>query len=105
MLGWLKDPENPYGAPHVVIDGVPLTWEQFGDLLSPYAGWTFHLRLGDDAKITGDARSARSLPVDDAAQLLLRQEAPRWFVIALDHYPTPNDWRARRSADDRGLND
>ncbi len=95
VFGRLMDPENPYESPRVVIDGVPLTWEQFGDLLSPYAGWTFDLRLGDDAKITGDARSARGLPVDRAAQLLLRREPPRWFVIALDHYPTPNDWRAR----------
>lgn len=90
VLGRLEEPENPYEGPRVVIDGSPLTWEQFGDLLSPHAGWTFHLRLGDDAKITGNARSARSLPVDDAAQLLLRREPPRWFVIALDHYPTPS---------------
>jgi hypothetical protein len=105
VLGRLESPDNVYEAPQVVIDGVPLTWEQFGDLLSPYAGWTFQLRLGDDAKITGDARSARGLPVDRAAQLLLRQEPPRWFVIALDHYPTPNDWRARRPADGRRLHD
>lgn len=105
VLGRLESPDNVYEAPQVVIDGVALSWDQFGDLVSPYAGWTFQLRLGDDAKITEDARSARGLPVDRAAQLLLRQEPPRWFVIALDHYPTPNDWRARRPADGRRLND
>ncbi len=105
VLGRLEDSENPYEAPRVVIDGVALTWEQFGDLLSPYAGWTFHLRLGDDAKITADARSARGLPLDHAAVLLLRREPPRWFVIALDNYPTPNDWLARRPAGDSPLSD
>ena len=99
VLGRLGGLETPYEAPRVVIDGVPLTWEQFGDLLSAYAGWTFRLRLGDDAMITRDARSARGLPLDAAAQLLLRREPPRWFVIALDHYSTPNDWLPRRRAD------
>ena len=103
VLGRLEDPENPYEGPRVVIDGSPLTWQQFGDLLSPHAGWTFHLRLGDDAEITRDARSARALPVDKGARMLLRHEPPRWFVISLDHYPTPNDWVARRQADDRPL--
>lgn len=78
-----------------MIDGQSLTWEEFGDLLPPTKGWTFHLRLGGDATITSDARSACTLPLDDRARLLLRQEPPRWFVIALDHYPTATEWRAR----------
>ena len=101
VLGRLEDSANPYEAPRVVIDGWLLTWEQFGDLLSAYSGWTFHVRLGDDAKITGHARSARRLPLDDAAQLLLSREPPKWFVIAPDHYPTPHDWRTPPRADDR----
>lgn len=99
VIGRLQDPENPYQAPRVVIDGSLLTWEELGDLLSPYVGWTFQLRLGDDAKISGDARSAGGLPVDKTEQLLLRREPAQRFVIALDHYPTPNAWVARRQAD------
>lgn len=95
MTGRLEESDDPYENPLVVIDGQSLTWEEFGDLLSPTKGWTFHLRLGGDATITSDARSARTLPLDDRARLLLRQEPPRWFVIALDHYPTPAEWRAR----------
>ena len=99
VLGRLAESDNPYEAPRVVIDGSMLTWEQFGDLLSPTKGWTFHLRLGDDAKITDDARSARRMPLDEKARLLLSIEPPKWFVIATDHYPTRGDWTDQRRAE------
>jgi hypothetical protein len=105
VFGRLEDTQNPYEAPRVVVDGLSLSWEQFGDLLSPYTGWTLHLRLGDDAKVTADARSARGLAVDDAARRLLRGDPPKWFVITFDHYPTPKDWLARQRAGDRPLSD
>lgn len=43
--------------------------------------------------------SAGGLPLDKTEQLLLRREPAQRFVIALDHYPTPNAWVARRQAD------
>ena len=44
-LDW--DPEAEGGAPLVVIEGQPVTWEEFGRLLMSYEGWQFKLDIRD----------------------------------------------------------
>lgn len=95
VTGRLEGSDDPYELPRVVIDGRPLSWEEFGELLSPTTGWSFRLTLGGDTAITSDARSARTLALDDRARLMLRREPPRWFVVSLEHYPSPSEWQAR----------
>lgn len=99
VTGRLEESDSLYECPRVVIDGMMLTWAELGDLLSPHKGWSFHLTLGGDAVITDDARLARTLPMDMGAHRLLERTPPKWFVIALEHYPTPKEWRARRRHD------
>ncbi len=95
VTGRLEESDNPYEDPRVVIDGRSFSWDEFGELLSSTKGWTFRLRLGDDAEITPDAQYAQTRPLDKDARSLLAHEPPRWFVIALDDYPTPAEWRAQ----------
>lgn len=82
-----------------MIDGQSLSWEEFGELMSAYAGWSFRLTLGEDATIASEDRGVRALAVDRCAKLMIQRQPPRWFVIDLGHYPTPGDWRARLSRD------
>jgi hypothetical protein len=41
----------------VVVDGRGLSWEEFGDALEPFEGWTFHLSIReiDTARETAHA--------------------------------------------------
>jgi hypothetical protein len=59
---------NEQGGPYdVVVDGRPLTWEEFGLALEPFEGWEFRLSFrsedvdADDARIAGDA-AGQNLP-------------------------------------------
>jgi hypothetical protein len=55
------DPEG--GPPRVVIDGHPLSWEEFGEALGSFEGWRFRMVIEERAV---DVRSApRLLDVDD----------------------------------------
>jgi hypothetical protein len=42
-----EDPSDWSGPPRLVVDGRSLSWEQVGELVSPYVGWEFHLSFGD----------------------------------------------------------
>ena len=55
------DPEG--GPPRVVVDGRPLSWEEFGEALGSFEGWRFRLVIEER---TVDVRSApRLLEFDD----------------------------------------
>jgi hypothetical protein len=38
---------EPFGPPSVVVDGRAVTWQELGEVLSPYEGWQFVLRITD----------------------------------------------------------
>lgn len=102
VTGRLEDSEDPYELPRVVIDGLSLSWAEFGELMSTCAGWSFRLTLGEDATIASEERGVRTLALDRSAKLMIGRQPRRWFVIDLGHYPTPGDWRARLSCDAPG---
>ena len=44
--GWIEwDDESDGELPLLVIDGKPVTWHQFGRILSSYEGWQFKLEI------------------------------------------------------------
>ena len=44
--GWIEwDDESDGKLPLLVIDGKPVTWHQFGRILSSYEGWQFKLEI------------------------------------------------------------
>ncbi len=47
-LDW--DAASQGGAPVVVIDGQPVTWEQFGRLLMSFEGWQLKLDIRDPSE-------------------------------------------------------
>ena len=44
-LEWNPDPKDD--VPLVVIDGQPMTWDDFGRLLMSFEGWQFELEIRD----------------------------------------------------------
>ncbi len=94
VAGRLTEDENPYSLPHVVIDGRLLTWDEFGELLSSFTGWSFHLRLGGEPAISD---SEAVTPTFHAGESEIETaEELAWYVLDSAHYPTPVEWdRAR----------
>jgi hypothetical protein len=86
--------------PRVVVDGHPLSWEDLGRLLKPFAGWSFHLRLGGEPAIHPDHCAAAASPAGSSD--LDRARHPGWFVLDSSHYPSPAQWRRRRSDGESG---
>lgn len=74
-----------------------MSWDDLGELLQSCVGWSFHLRLGQDASEVGQGMLAHSVPLDECAQRLA-QLPPQRYVIAIDHYPTPKQWRRRHTS-------
>jgi hypothetical protein len=50
LAGRLEEEEDEQGTagPRVVVDGRSLSWEDLGNLLKPYVGWTLELRLDSE---------------------------------------------------------
>ncbi len=98
--GRLSDDE-PSELPLVVIDGHSLSWEDFGRLLTPYVGWSFHLRLGVEPNSgegeLGLARARKATPQELAATA----KDMMWFVTDSSHYLSPEQWRRRDRHRDR----
>lgn len=40
--------ESWLDVPRVVVDGRPLSWDEFGRLLQPFVGWEIHITLGEE---------------------------------------------------------
>lgn len=64
-------------------------------LLKPFAGWSFHLRLGGESALHADHGAEAATPAEPAD--LRRARQPVWFVLDSSHYPSPADWRRRGS--------
>jgi hypothetical protein len=99
LAGRLEEEEDEQGTagPRVVVDGRSLSWENLGNLLKPYVGWTLELRLdsellpreGDTSgKITVRPPTKTELR---AATRSLRQTAGGYFLDCA-HYPLRDDW-------------
>ena len=50
----VEDLDDAAGMPRVVVDGRSLAWEEFGNLVKPFAGWPFQLQLGDHEAYADD---------------------------------------------------
>lgn len=67
------DPESPVDGPQVIVDGGSMSWTEFEELLKPYVGWSFELRLGTEPSSRAHGDTLDSIYVLDSA-----------------HYPTPD---------------
>jgi hypothetical protein len=52
-----------YGPPRVLVDGQPLSWEDFGLVLRPYVGWSFQLHLGGALSPRAEASAVETIEV------------------------------------------
>jgi hypothetical protein len=95
VAGRLVEDVRGGGPPGVVIDGRQLNWEDLGRLLEPFAGWSFHLRLGGEPALRADHGVAAATPAGPTD--LRRARQPVWFVLDSSHYPSPAEWRRCRS--------
>lgn len=95
VAGRLVEDGSGDGPPGVVVDGRLLSWEDLGRLLSPYAGWSFQLRLGVQPALHPDDAAAAARPAGSSD--LDRARHPAWFVLDSSHYPSPAEWRRRGS--------
>jgi hypothetical protein len=100
------DADDPDAAdgPQVIVDGQVMSWAELGDLLKPYVGWSFELRLGAEpaSRQRGDTLehiSVRPPTTTDqrAAARALRHTAGA-YILDSSHYPTPEQWTHRHDA-------
>jgi hypothetical protein len=78
-----------------------LSWVELGEMLKPYIGWSFELRLGAeltsrDGSDTLGRITVRTPTVADqrAATRALRHTAGA-YILDSAHYPTPDQWAQR----------
>jgi hypothetical protein len=93
-----EDLPRLYGPPRVVVDGRSLSWEEFGELLNPYVGWTFHVQLGDDAEIqladpeAGPLRARPPTAAEDRSAQRAWRKAGGSFHLSSEHCPKRPEW-------------
>lgn len=95
VVGRLVEDDNPYANPRMAIAGRLFSWDEFGELLRSTVGWSFQLRLGVDAEARVGRAPVQAGELEPPERIVLEQEPPRWFVVDVDHYPTPREWRQR----------
>lgn len=89
--------DDDLGGPCVVVDGHSLSWDELGDLLRPYVGWSFELRLGGELPLReGDTSGRISVRPPTKAELrsaarALRESAGA-YILDSAHMPTREQW-------------
>src|SRR5437870_953689 len=78
------NPELPDEGPQVIVDGQGLSWAEFGELLKPYNGWSFELRLGSepssrDASDTLERITVRT-PIEESQSSRSRPRTQYWCL-------------------------
>jgi hypothetical protein len=97
--GYLEEDDPEQGEQlRVLVDGRSLSWEELGDLLRPYVGWSFELRLGGalpsrDGGDTGGRTLVRSpTPVERRAAARALRGTAGAYVLDSAHYPSHDGW-------------
>ena len=99
-----NDVHSTMAGPDVIVDGHALAWAELGELLQPYVGWSFELRLGGDltSRDRGDTfetivvRTPTSTDRRAAARALASSRGA--YILDSAHYPTPEQWAQRDSS-------
>jgi hypothetical protein len=95
------DPELPDDGPQVIVDGQRMSWTELGELLKPYNGWSFELRLGGDPPSRGGSDPLERVTVrtptaaEKRAAVRALRASDGAYILDSAHYPTPDQWAHR----------